>query len=143
MRPSPRRPKATSGYEVTQADGQLRMSVQDSGIGIAPEMVPHIFELFVQERQAVARAEGGLGIGLTIVRSLVELHGGSVSVRSNGVGTGTEFIVRLPAAATEPDECAPHPRFRDRIALPTFGGQRSRQGRGGTGKSSRFRCVDG
>ena len=95
-------PEGDIWVQATQADGQLRMSVRDSGIGIAPEMVPHIFELFVQERQAVARAEGGLGIGLTIVRSLVELHGGSVSVRSNGVGKGTEFIVRLPAAATEP-----------------------------------------
>ena len=64
-------------------------------------MLPHVFELFVQERQAVARSEGGLGIGLTIVRSLAELHGGSVSVRSDGVGTGSEFIVRLPAVATE------------------------------------------
>ena len=86
----------------SQADGQVQVSVRDSGIGIAPEMVPHIFELFVQEGQAVARSEGGLGIGLTIVRSLAELHGGSVSVRSDGVGTGSEFIVRLPAVATDP-----------------------------------------
>jgi signal transduction histidine kinase len=85
-----------------QADGQVQVSVRDSGIGIAPEMVPHIFELFVQEGQAVARSQGGLGIGLTIVRSLAELHGGSVSVRSDGVGTGSEFIVRLPAVATDP-----------------------------------------
>jgi CheY-like chemotaxis protein len=84
-----------------QADGQLQVSVRDSGTGIAPEMLPHIFELFVQERQAVARSQGGLGIGLTIVRSLVELHGGSVSVRSEGVGTGSEFIVCLPALAAE------------------------------------------
>ena len=86
----------------TQVDGQVRVSVRDSGIGIAPEMLPHVFELFVQERQAVARSEGGLGIGLTIVRSLAELHGGSVSVRSDGGGTGSEFIVRLPAVGTEP-----------------------------------------
>ena len=88
--------------QATQVDGQVRVSVRDSGIGIAPEMLPHIFELFVQERQAVARSEGGLGIGLTIVRSLAELHGGSVSVRSDGGGTGSEFIVRLPAVGTEP-----------------------------------------
>ena len=87
--------------QARQADGQLQVSVRDSGIGIAPEMVPHIFELFVQERQAAARSQGGLGIGLTIVRSLAELHGGSVSVRSDGVGTGSEFIVRLPAVAPE------------------------------------------
>jgi signal transduction histidine kinase len=88
--------------QATLADGQLQVSVRDSGIGIAPEMVPLIFDLFVQERQAVARSHGGLGIGLTIVRSLAELHGGSVSVRSDGVGTGSEFIVSLPAVPTEP-----------------------------------------
>jgi PAS domain S-box-containing protein len=88
--------------QAAQADGQLQVSVRDSGIGIAPEMVPHIFDLFVQERQAVARSQGGLGIGLTIVRSLAELHGGSVSVRSDGVGAGSEFIVRLPAIRAEP-----------------------------------------
>ena len=88
--------------QASQAEGQVRVSVRDSGTGIAPEMVPHIFELFVQERQAVARSHGGLGIGLTIVRSLTELHGGAVSVRSAGIGTGSEFIVCLPAAQAEP-----------------------------------------
>ena len=118
------------------------MSVRDSGIGIAPEMVPHIFELFVQERQAVARAEGGLGIGLTIVRSLVELHGGSVSVRSDGVGKGTEFIVGLPAAATEPANPLHTPIPRPHSA-PDVGGQRSRQGRDRHwNESSRFSLCE-
>ena len=87
--------------QAAQADGDLQLSVRDSGIGIAPDMAPHVFELFVQDRQAVARSQGGLGIGLTIVRRLAELHGGSVSVRSDGVGTGSEFIVRLPAVTAE------------------------------------------
>jgi PAS domain S-box-containing protein len=87
--------------QATQADGHLQVSVRDSGTGISREMLPHVFELFVQERQAVARSQGGLGIGLTIVRSLVELHGGTVSARSDGNGKGSEFIVRLPAVATE------------------------------------------
>ena len=67
---------------------------------IAPDVQSRIFELFVQEGQALARSQGGLGIGLTIVRGLAELHGGSVSVRSDGVGKGSEFILRLPALAT-------------------------------------------
>ena len=72
--------------------------VRDTGIGIAPETLPHVFDLFVQERQRSDRARGGLGLGLAIVRSLVERHGGSVSVRSGGDGQGSEFTVRLPMA---------------------------------------------
>jgi len=79
-----------------QADDDVVLSVRDNGIGIAPEVLPRIFELFVQERQAIDRSQGGLGIGLTIVRNLVEGHGGSVSARSEGAGRGSEFIVRLP-----------------------------------------------
>ena len=70
--------------------------MRDTGIGIAPEVLPHIFDLFVQERQALDRSQGGLGLGLTIVRSLVELHGGSVSARSDGPGQGQR--VHRPAA---------------------------------------------
>jgi len=77
---------------------EVVLSVRDTGIGIAPEMLPRIFELFVQEGQALDRAQGGLGIGLTIVRSLVERHGGSVAAHSDGPGTGSEIVVRLPAA---------------------------------------------
>jgi CheY-like chemotaxis protein len=61
-------------------------------------VLPNIFDLFVQERQAIDRSQGGLGLGLTIVRNLVERHGGSVSAHSDGVGRGSEFIVRLPKA---------------------------------------------
>ena len=75
---------------------EVVLSVSDTGIGISPEVLPRIFELFVQERQALDRSQGGLGIGLTIVRSLIERHGGSVSARSNGPGKGSEFIIRLP-----------------------------------------------
>lgn len=77
------------------------LSVRDTGIGIAPEVLPHVFDLFVQERQAIDRAQGGLGLGLTIVRSLIERHGGSVSARSEGPGHGSEFIVSLPSAIHE------------------------------------------
>ncbi len=80
---------------------EVVLSVRDTGIGIAADVLPTIFDLFVQERQALDRSQGGLGIGLTIVRSLIERHGGSVSARSNGPGKGSEFVVRLPAAGRE------------------------------------------
>src|SRR5262249_42919391 len=71
--------------------------VRDAGAGIAPELLPRVFELFVQEDRSLARSQGGLGIGLTLVKRLVELHEGSVSARSAGPGQGSEFTVRLPA----------------------------------------------
>jgi signal transduction histidine kinase/ActR/RegA family two-component response regulator len=77
--------------------GQVVVSVRDSGIGIAPEVLPTVFELFVQGERVLDRSRGGLGIGLTLARSLVELHGGSISAHSAGPGTGSEFVVRLPA----------------------------------------------
>jgi len=77
---------------------QVRVSVRDNGVGIRPEILPRIFDLFVQEQQDLDRAQGGLGLGLAIVRSLVSLHGGSVEARSEGYMKGSEFIVRLPAA---------------------------------------------
>ena len=83
------------------------IEMADDGIGIAPEMLPRLFKPFVQERQALDRARGGLGLGLAIVRSLVELHGGTVSASSPGLGCGSVFRVRLPlapAAPAVPDE---------------------------------------
>ena len=74
--------------------------VRDNGIGIASDMLPRVFDLFMQERQALDRAQGGLGLGLAIVRSLVELHGGTVWAASDGVGRGAELTVALPLAAT-------------------------------------------
>jgi PAS domain S-box-containing protein len=80
-------------------DGRARVSVRDTGIGIRPEMLPRVFDLFAQERQALDRAGGGLGIGLSIVRSLVEMHGGRVEARSQGTGRGSEFSVVLQVVA--------------------------------------------
>ena len=78
-------------------DGELRISVKDQGAGIAPAFLPHIFDLFSQGDQSLDRAQGGLGIGLTLVKRLVELHGGRVAAHSEGVGRGTEIAVYLPA----------------------------------------------
>jgi CheY-like chemotaxis protein/anti-sigma regulatory factor (Ser/Thr protein kinase) len=81
---------------VRREDGSALVSVRDDGIGIARELLPKIFELFVQGDRSLDRSEGGLGVGLTLVDRLVRLHGGSVHAESGGVGMGSEFIVRLP-----------------------------------------------
>ncbi len=85
----------TVGREVREAVVRVR----DTGTGIPPEMLPAVFDLFTQAERTLDRAQGGLGIGLTLVRSLVEMHGGTVQVFSAGVGAGSEFVVRLPALA--------------------------------------------
>jgi signal transduction histidine kinase len=84
-----------------EEDGQVVLRVADTGIGIDAEMLPQVFDLFAQDRQAIDRAQGGLGLGLAIVRSLVSLHGGSVSARSEGRGRGSEFVIRLPRAGAD------------------------------------------
>jgi PAS domain S-box-containing protein len=78
------------------------VSVKDSGIGITAEMLPRIFDIFSQAKPALVRSQGGLGIGLSLVKGLVDLHGGSVEARSNGPGQGSEFVVRLPVAVEPP-----------------------------------------
>jgi CheY-like chemotaxis protein len=80
-------------------NGSLTLAVKDNGIGISPQALPQVFEMFSQAEDALTRSEGGLGIGLALVKGLVELHGGSVEARSSGAGAGSEFIVRLPVAA--------------------------------------------
>ena len=76
--------------------GEFVIKVRDNGIGIDPELLPRVFDLFTQADQSLDRSQGGLGIGLTLVRRLVEMHGGSVSASSAGIGKGSEFVVRLP-----------------------------------------------
>ena len=77
-------------------DCQAVVRVRDSGIGIAPQALPHVFELFKQANEADPRSKAGLGVGLAVVRHVVELHGGRVSATSAGPGQGTEFMVQLP-----------------------------------------------
>jgi len=79
-------------------DDAAVIRVRDTGVGIAPELLPHIFDLFVQGETSLDRTEGGLGIGLTLVRHLVEQHGGRIEARSAGRGCGSEFVVTWPAA---------------------------------------------
>ncbi|HEX2224347.1 MAG TPA: PAS domain-containing protein [Thermoanaerobaculia bacterium] len=76
--------------------GQAVVRVRDHGIGMGPDLLPHVFDLFVQADRSLARSEGGLGIGLTLVRTLVEMHGGTVAAHSDGPGRGSELSVRLP-----------------------------------------------
>jgi two-component system CheB/CheR fusion protein len=93
-----------------ERDGDdVLLRVRDDGIGIAPEMLGRVFDLFAQGDHDHARAHGGIGIGLTVVRRLVELHGGSVEAHSEGLGKGAEFRVRLPAlvAASSPGRVEP------------------------------------
>jgi PAS domain S-box-containing protein len=81
--------------------GEAVVRVADNGIGISPDLMPHIFELFVQGDRSLDRTKGGLGIGLALVRQLVTLHGGTVSAESRGFNQGSEFVVRLPVLAEE------------------------------------------
>jgi signal transduction histidine kinase len=80
-------------------EGSLRLTVSDSGIGITAETLPHVFEPFVQDAHAVLFDRRGLGIGLTVVKELVEAHGGQISASSEGKMRGSQFTVRLPLAA--------------------------------------------
>jgi signal transduction histidine kinase len=78
------------------AGNEALIHVADNGVGIPHDMLPKIFELFTQVESSRAQSEGGLGIGLSLVKQLVTLHGGTVQVRSDGEGKGSEFTVRLP-----------------------------------------------
>jgi len=102
----------TNSAKYTEANGKISLTaeregtdavlrVRDTGIGIAPDMLPHIFELFVQADHSSTKAQGGLGIGLTLVKNLVEMHHGSVEAHSAGLGRGSEFVIRLPLMPQE------------------------------------------
>jgi CheY-like chemotaxis protein len=93
---------------VEASEKWITVRVQDNGIGISPEIMPYIFDLFAQADHSLARAQGGLGIGLTVVKRLVEMHGGRVEAHSQGTGQGAEFVIHLPrwAASAQKDVTA-------------------------------------
>ena len=110
--------------EPCDAEGQTRVRVRDDGIGIDPAIIEHIFEMFQQAPRSIARSQGGLGIGLTLVRKLVMMHGGTVSASSPGVGAGTEFVVTLPAIDLH---AAPVVAAASPVAVPLAPGSVSRK----------------
>ena len=106
---------------VAPAAGEAVLCVRDRGIGIAPEMLPHVFQLFTQADRSLHRAQGGLGLGLALVRALVERHGGTVTGESAGLGHGSQFTVRLPlctqALAPAAGDGGPRPTRPGRILV--------------------------
>ena len=123
----------------TEADGQIHVTavvrraahnglqevivtIKDNGIGIAPELLPHVFEMFFQADRSKERHYGGLGIGLTLARHIVEIHGGVIEVKSEGLGKGSEFVVRLPLAkeSGERDQAQRQLRKKQESAFTAF-----------------------
>jgi PAS domain S-box-containing protein len=92
------------GLTAERHGGEVVVLVRDTGVGIAPEHLPRLFEMFSQVDSALERSQGGLGIGLSLVKGLVEMHGGKVEARSEGPGKGSEFIVRLPVSGAGPEQ---------------------------------------
>jgi CheY-like chemotaxis protein len=95
-----------------RVNSHVEIRVADSGIGIAPDFLPHVFERFRQADSSTTRKHGGLGLGLSIVKHLVELHGGTVAAQSAGDKQGATFIVKLPIRAIHDDDDAAHPTAR-------------------------------
>jgi signal transduction histidine kinase/CheY-like chemotaxis protein len=94
---------------LVRSDDHAQITVRDTGRGIPADMLAHVFDLFTQFHASIDRPLGGLGIGLAVVKSLVELHGGTVTATSDGLGHGSEFSVRLPLALARPAETGPGP----------------------------------
>ncbi|HTU61317.1 MAG TPA: hybrid sensor histidine kinase/response regulator, partial [Polyangiales bacterium] len=106
--------------KLQEREGEGVISVTDNGVGMSPELLPHIFELFVQADRSLDRTQGGLGIGLSVVKQLVEMHGGSVSASSDGIGKGTRMEIRLPlqqAAAHAPAIAVPASASSRRVLI--------------------------
>jgi len=102
--------------EVQRVESQIVIRIRDTGVGIPQELLPHVFELFTQGEWTVEYSQGGMGIGLALVRRLVELHGGTITASSPGLGMGSEFVVTLPTLPAErPD---PEPTQSPHVPAP-------------------------
>ena len=130
------RPGGRIDVTAARDGGEVRLNVIDNGVGIDPALLPHVFDMFVQGPRGFDRAEGGLGLGLSLVRTLTELHGGSVTAQSEGEGRGSMFTVRLPlsepirAPAKRPELRHAAARRRHRRAGPDRRRQPRRRGDG-------------
>jgi CheY-like chemotaxis protein/anti-sigma regulatory factor (Ser/Thr protein kinase) len=100
-------------------ENEILLSVSDNGIGMSPELLPRLFQPFSQASRTSDRAQGGLGLGLTIVKRLVELHGGSVTPESKGENSGSKFTIRLPRLLKENAEQSTRPRSSHALPLPS------------------------
>ena len=109
-------PGGSIGISAERQDGEVVVRVRDSGVGIGPELLPHVFDLFIQGKRTIDRTEGGLGLGLSIVQSLVKLHGGTIHAESEGSGKGSTFTVRLPLDTSE--EAGQDTRAREAVGFP-------------------------
>jgi CheY-like chemotaxis protein len=110
---------ATGAISVANASGSyVTIRVRDNGIGIAAEQLPRIFDMFMQVDASLERSTSGLGIGLTLVKRLVEMHDGTVEVHSAGSGQGSEFVVRLPIVVEAPKPPPPEPTVSEPTTTP-------------------------
>jgi PAS domain S-box-containing protein len=107
----------TISISANESDGRIRIEVSDTGIGIDPAFVPHVFDRFRQADSGTTRTHGGLGLGLAIVRDLIRLHGGEVDVRSDGIGRGSTFTITLRATGDAPRESNRRERSRKTASL--------------------------
>ncbi len=104
---------------IEQTADEVVLTVRDSGVGIPAELLPHVFDVFVQGAISIDRSQGGLGIGLSLVRRLVELHGGSVSAQSEGCGNGSAFMIRMPRTEPAVVPQAPQHSLGDNTGKPS------------------------
>ena len=109
------------GLTAARNGGEVVVRIKDNGMGIAAELLPKVFDLFTQSERTLDRSQGGLGVGLTLARRLVEMHGGTIEASSDGPGKGSEFIVRLPALAGTPP---PKEARRQGQRIPVSSGSR-------------------